>query len=510
MRILLFDPPMQSIMQARADWYPMGLAYLAGSVKREGHEVLIYNGEHDPNLDYINLTTYSSNYHLYAEALENPHHPVWGKIRNLITDFKPDVIGITSFSVKYPSAQRIAAIAKDYNSKIPVIMGGQHVSIMTDQVLSDKNIDFIAKGEGEETIIDFLYQFENQQQWDNVLGLSYKNGQIKHNAPRPLKQNLDDLPYPARECLYDIENYEAQSLAKLFASRGCPYQCNYCGTQNIWTTKFRNHSPKRIVDEIKMVKKDYGSTTFTFFDDVFAMNKKYTMTLLDEMIKADLEVKWDCLTRANLLSDELLIKMKEAGCTKIDMGVESGSPKVLKSTKKGLTVEEIENGASLVQKNGLFLYCFFMIGLPYENENDIELTKELLLKIKPDWAGISIFTPIPGTEIWNELQEQGKISENPDYAMFSHQSPHSNFAFSMEDREEFPELAQDMLEFIQNYNGKYKHLFKRALTRGYLKNPGLLIADLKKMLLWKGLLKGSHQGSHSKFYSDSSQSNSEC
>jgi radical SAM superfamily enzyme YgiQ (UPF0313 family) len=138
------------------------------------------------------------------------------------------------------------------------------------------------------------------------------------------------------------------------------------------------------------------------------------------------------------------------------------------------------------------------------------MTKQFLLKLKPDWAGISIFTPIPGTEIWNELQEQGKISENPDYAMFSHQSPHSNFAFSMEDREEFPELAQDMLEFIQNYNGKYKHLFKRALTRGYLKNPGLLIADLKKMLLWKGLLKGSHQGSHSKFYSDSSQSNSEC
>jgi len=213
-------------------------------------------------------------------------------------------------------------------------------------------------------------------------------------------------------------------------------------------------------------------------------------------------VKWSCLTRANLLSDELLIKMKDAGCTKIDMGVESGSPKVLKSTNKGLTVEEIENGASLVQKNGLFLYCFFMIGLPYENENDIELTKELLLKIKPDWAGISIFTPIPGTGIWKELQDQGKIPDNPDYAMFSHQSPHSNFAFSMEDRGNFPELAQDMMEFIQDYNGKYKHLFKRAMTRGYLKSPGLLITDLKKMFSWKGLLKGSHQGSHSKFYSD--------
>ena len=124
------------------------------------------------------------------------------------------------------------------------------------------------------------------------------------------------------------------------------------------------------------------------------------------------------------------------------------------------------------------------------------------MKIKPDWAGISIFTPIPGTEIWNELQEQGKISENPDYAMFSHQSPHSNFAFNMENKEAFPKLAQDMIEFVQEYNGQYRHLFKRAMTRGYLKNPGLLISDFKKVLAWKGLLKLSHQGSHSKFYSE--------
>ena len=385
---------------------------------------------------------------------------------------------------------------------MPVIMGGQHVTIMTDQALSDDNIDFVVKGEGEETFIDFLYQYNNDQKWDDVLGLSFKNGKVKHNASRPLNQKIDDLPFPNRSRLYDVENYESHALAKLFASRGCPYQCNYCGTQNIWTFKFRSHGAKRIVDEIKQVKKEFGSTTFTFFDDVFGIDKKYTMTLLDEMIKANLNVKWDCLTRANLVSDELLIKMKEAGCTKIDMGVESGSDKVLKSTKKGVTVKEIEKGAALIQKNGLFLYCFFMIGLPYENEEDVELTKDFLLRLKPDWAGISIFTPIPGTGIWRELQDQGKITENPDYAKFSHQSPHSNFAFNMDNKEAFPALAQDMIEFIQEYNGKYRHLFKSAMTRGYFKNPGLLVSDLKKVLTWKGILKLSHQGSHSKFYSE--------
>lgn len=497
MKVLLVDPPMQSIMQARADWYPMGLAYLAGSAKKEGHEVLIYNGEHDPKLDYVNLTTYSSNYHLYQEALDNPQHSVWCKIRKVIADFKPDIIGITSFSVKFPSALRIAAIAKDYNSQVPVIMGGQHVTIMTEESLSDKNIDFVVRGEGETTFIDFLYKFK-QQQWEDVLGLSYKNGyKVKHNLPQPLIQDIDELPYPARECLYDIENYETHALAKLFASRGCPFKCNYCGTQNVWTHKFRHHGAKRIVNEINQVKKEYGSTTFTFFDDVFGLDKKYTMTLLDEMIKSNLDVKWDCLIRASIVSRELLEKMKDAGCTKIDMGVESGSDRILKHTRKGVTLKEIEKAAYLIKRSGLFLYCFFMLGLPYEKEEDIEMTKQFLLKIKPDWAGISIFTPIPGTGIYNELQEQGRIPDNPDYAMFSHQSPYSNFAFSMNNKEAFPEIAQDMIEFIQDYNGKYRNLFKRAMTRGYLKNPRLLISDLKKVLTWKGILKLSHQGLHS-------------
>ena len=158
MKVLLLDPPMQSIMLARADWYPMSLSYLAGSLIEEGHDVLIYNGEHDPSLDYVNLTTYSPNYHLYLEALNDPKHLAWSRIRDVLINYKPDVVGITSFSVKYPSAKRIAALVKDYNNKMPVIMGGQHVTIMTDQVLSDDNIDFVVKGEGEETFIDFLYK----------------------------------------------------------------------------------------------------------------------------------------------------------------------------------------------------------------------------------------------------------------------------------------------------------------------------------------------------------------
>ena len=111
MRILLVDPPMQSFMQARADWYPMSLSYLAGVIMNEGHDVLIYNGEHDKDLDYLNLTTYSENYHLYPDGLNNDEHYIWKKFKNILVSYKPDVVGITAFSVKYPSAINIASVS---------------------------------------------------------------------------------------------------------------------------------------------------------------------------------------------------------------------------------------------------------------------------------------------------------------------------------------------------------------------------------------------------------------
>src|SRR5439155_2660481 len=221
------------------------------------------------------------------------------------------------------------------------------------------------------------------------------------------------------------------ALAKLFASRGCPYQCNYCGTQNIWTYKVRHHSAARIVEEIRLVKKDFGASYFTFFDDVFGLDRAQAMAITAAMIEANLHVRWDCLTRANLVSDELLGAMREAGCVKIDMGVESGSDKVLKDTKKALTRAQILAGARLIKKHGILLYTFFMIGLPTETEDDAKQTREFLEELRPDWAGISIFTPIPGTGQWKNLLAEGKISSSPNFARFSHQSPHSNFAFSM-------------------------------------------------------------------------------
>ncbi|MDO8527017.1 MAG: radical SAM protein [Deltaproteobacteria bacterium] len=506
MKVLLMDPPMQSIMQARADWFPMSLAYLAGAITREGHQALIYNGEHDPSLDYVNLTIYSANYYKYLEALHDPGHPAWKKIARLMEDFKPDVVGLTSFSVKFPSAQRLAAIAKDYNPQIPVIMGGQHATILTEDVLSDPNIDFVIRGEGEGAFVDFLRALGGDQKWENVKSLSFKKeGGVIHNPLRPLLENLDTLALPARECLHDLQHYEPHALAKLFASRGCPYQCNYCGTQNIWTYKVRHHSAARVVEEIRHVKKEYGASNFTFFDDVFGLDKKKAMELTDTMSLAKTGVTWDCLTRANLVSDELLVNMKKAGCTKIDMGVESGSDKVLIDTKKGLTKKKIKEGAALVKKHGILLYMFFMIGLPTETEEDAKETRNFLEELKPDWACISIFTPIPGTEIYKKLKEQGKIPDKPDFAKFSHQSPHSNFAYGMLNREGFPELAQKTIAHIQAYNGSFRNLLRRALSRKYHRNLRLFFTDLKSVLTWKGVLQASHQGSHSKFYAESSK-----
>src|SRR5436309_2413269 len=142
MKVLLIDPPMQ------VDHGPRGLVSHGARVsgQRQGHRVLIYNGEHDPSLDYVNLTTYSANYYRYLNALDAAAHPACKAIASVMADFKPDVVGITAFSVKFPAARRVAAIAKDYNPRVPVVMAGQHATIMTDDVLGDPNIDFVVKG----------------------------------------------------------------------------------------------------------------------------------------------------------------------------------------------------------------------------------------------------------------------------------------------------------------------------------------------------------------------------
>ena len=191
--------------------------------------------------------------------------------------------------------------------------------------------------------------------------------------------------------------------------------------------------------------------------------------------------------------------MKKAGCVKIDMGVESGSDRILKDTKKGLNTEQILAGGRLIKRHGFFLYAFFMVGLPTETEADVEKTIEFLEKLKPHWAGISIFTPIPGTSIYRALQEEGKIETKPQFERFSHQSPHSNFAFNMMNRQAFPALAQKTVEYIQSYNGSYRNLIRRGMSRGYHRNPRLFFSDLKKLVTWKSWLESSHQGAHSRF-----------
>jgi len=128
------------------------------------------------------------------------------------------------------------------------------------------------------------------------------------------------------------------------------------------------------------------------------------------------------------------------------------------------------------------------------------MTLQFLDDLKPDWAGISIFTPIPGTEQYRNLQAQGRIAAEPDFASFSHQSPHSNFAFNMMNREAFPALAQRTIEHVQAYNGSYRNLLRRARSRGYHRDIRLLFSDLKKVMSWKKSLQSSHQGSHAKFY----------
>ncbi len=275
-------------------------------------------------------------------------------------------------------------------------------------------------------------------------------------------------------------------MGLMMGSRGCPFQCTYCASKNMWTRKVRYRSVENILDEIHTVKRAFGTTQFSFEDDSFTTNTKLITEFAKQLIAQKMSINWSAITRINLLSYELITLMKKAGCNHIRVGIESGSPKVLRDTKKGITVEQMRTGAKILRDTGMYWSAYFMAGLPTETEDDIRASIELMKEIKPDYCTLSIFTPYPGTEIFEQLKRQDMVTEQMDWSKFSHASPHNYFSPQIP-KEKFEELLDIFAHEVDKHNGNIRRLFKRAKSKGsvYIQQPSELVGDLKKYLSWR-------------------------
>ncbi|HLC00785.1 MAG TPA: radical SAM protein, partial [Candidatus Bathyarchaeia archaeon] len=283
-----------------------------------------------------------------AAVLEKNHYQVdvidcqvlklsFDEFRNELSKRKPDVVGMTATTLTYNSALQTARIAKEVHPNCVTALGGPHVTFWDEKALQEcPQLDVVVRREGENTMLELVQRIEKGKDYSDVVGTTCRrNGKFVHNPDRPYIEDLDSLPFPARH-LWPMEKLrETEDILYLATSRGCVYWCEFCTTVRMHGRKYRIRTPKNVVDELEFLHKTYNVTNFTFCDDAFTVDQTRTEELCSDILRRGLKIKWNCGTRVDMLTKELLVKMKEAGCISVWFGVESGSQQVLDAMKKG-------------------------------------------------------------------------------------------------------------------------------------------------------------------------------
>jgi len=371
-RILLINPP----SEFKTPVLPLGLASIAAYLKEKNQESII------------------SVIDAWAEGLSGD------EFKKRIAEINADFIGISMVSPRYNEAKQTIIICREIFPQALIVAGGPHPSAVPEETLREiPELDVCIFGEGEIT----MHELAAGMPFEQINGIAFReNDRIKTNAPREFIKDLDSLPYPARD-LFPLEKYRTHPpygrenpYFSMINSRGCPFQCAYC-SKDVFRQTFRANSPKRVCDELEMLISKYGVKEIHFYDDDFTMDMKRAEEICGEIIKRNIKIRWSCTTRVNLVDENLLAKMKQAGCWLISYGVESGNQKILDSINKGIKIEQIKSAFAITRKTGISTLAYLMLGLPGETSQTIKETVELAKKIKPTFVSWGILVVYPGS-----------------------------------------------------------------------------------------------------------------
>lgn len=315
------------------------------------------------------------------------------------------VIGLSAMTSSARRALALAEFAKRHGKT--VVVGGAHASCSPEDFLDSGHVDVVVKGEADESIVELLEALPHRERWPEVAGIGFvQDGRATFTPPRPLPLDLDSIPFPAWHLL-PVERYwphqKGPREVALFSSRGCPWACTYCNKIQS-TRKYRVRSAKNTVDEIEWLVSRFGVRRIFFPDDLFTLYEDRVVGICDEILARGLPVDWSCITRVDCVNPRMLRAMRRAGCVKISYGVESGSPKILKAMRKQFTLEDICGAAAMMRDAGIASTFYIIVGFPGETWEDVELTKQMLRKARPDYAGVNIFNLLPGTENHEEYK----------------------------------------------------------------------------------------------------------
>jgi radical SAM superfamily enzyme YgiQ (UPF0313 family) len=446
MRILLAV----AISEERFNSIPdIGLGYLAACVQQAGHDVAMV----DCLLERYN----------YAE------------FEQYLNTHQPDVVGMKAYSCDIASVARMVRIVRRTCPGAVTVVGGPHPSCEIPERLFGQfpDLDYAFAGEGEPGFVPFLERLQaGSSDMADIPGLIWRDNNAIQANPKALVKELDALPFPAWDLL-DPRRFKCGfsfmtsklPAAPMVLTRGCPYQCTFCGSHLITGRKVRKRSIDNIIEEIRLLQQDYGIRTIDIVDENLAFDRNYLKAFCERLIQEDLGILWNCPSGVRLtsLDKETVPLMERSGCFGFSVGVESGSQRILDSVKKRLTVEEIVDKVRMIKRvSNITLQGFFMFGFPEETREDIEATIRLACSLPFDFVVFSPLRVTPGTEIYNDLVDAGKISSELDYKGFGRH------------------------HFVRSYSSipdkEMEKLYKKAYMRFYFR-PRVVLNLLSKVRL---------------------------
>lgn len=341
------------------------------------------------------------------------------EFKRTVSHTRPRIIGIQALITTRKSAQRMIQIAKD--SGATVIMGGPDPTVCYEEYLR-WGADFVVLGEGELTaheLILYLTERTNMNLRD-IFGLAYweKEGLVV-TPPRKLISNLDELPLPALDMI-DVSRYfeiwkqgHGHTSLHFITSRGCPFTCTWC-SRAVFGRTFRQRSVANVVDEMQFLIDQYNPDMLWIADDTFGLNREWLEIWCEEVMRRGIYIPFRCFTRVDQVNPRMLNKLKQVGCERIHIGVESGSQRILNSMRKKSCVEDNRRVSQQIQEAGINLNYFIMFGYPGETFEDIKLTEQLILETRPNSVGYSIAYPVPGTEFYEQVRDRLIIKDQDD------------------------------------------------------------------------------------------------
>ena len=397
-KVLLITPPYHSgVVESAGVWLNVGFVYIAGSLRAAGYDPVIYDA-----MSY------------------------WDKyddIEQRIREEKPDVVATTAFTSGIVDALKVLKLAKDINPEILTVIGNVHATFCYEEILKEDHghVDFIVRGEGEETMVELLDCLNAGENIEKVRSLSfYKEGNVVSTPSRPAIKDLDSLPMAWDLIDWPIYNYkpmEGSVLAIVSSSRGCNQKCSFCSQQLFWERKWRGRSAENFVDELEYLRDTYGVTVVMLSDETPTLDRVRWEKILDLLIERNVGIKILMETRVDdiIRDEDIMWKYKKAIIDHVYVGVEATTQETLDIFKKDIKVEESKKALDLLNEQDIITETSFVLGMPDDTKESMEKTIELARFYNPDLAFFLAIAPWPYSDIYPQLKDYVAVKDYSRY-----------------------------------------------------------------------------------------------